>query len=63
MKTKEFDKLIKKHSPQSIIIMFLKSKINLNNKQLDKVIEMKKGTEDEGHGGVSLGKIRKVREQ
>lgn len=63
MKAKEFDKLIKCCSPQNILVMYIKSVISLNDRQLDKVIKLKKGTEEEGHGGISFGKSRKVSER
>ena len=56
MKTKEFKKLIKNYSPQTILTKYMTCEFYLNNRQLDQVIEMKKGTLEEGHGGVSFGK-------
>lgn len=56
MKTKEFKKLIKNYSPQTILTRYMLGEFYLNNRQLDRVIEMKQGTPEEGHGGVSFGK-------
>lgn len=56
MKTKDFKKLIKNYSPQTILTKYMLCELWLNNKQLDQVIEKKKGTEEEGRGGVSFGK-------
>ena len=56
MKTKDFKKLIKNYSPQTILTRYMLCELWLNNKQLDQVIKMKKGTEEEGHGGVRFGK-------
>lgn len=56
MKTKEFKKLIKNYSPQTILTKYMMCEFYLNNRQLDQVIELKKGTQEEGHGGVSFGK-------
>lgn len=56
MKTKEFKKLIKNYNPQTILKKYMLGEFYLNNRQLDRVIEMKKGTPEEGHGGVSFGK-------
>ena len=56
MRTKEFKKLIKNYSPQTILKKYMLGEFYLNNRQLDQVIEMKKGTPEEGHGGVSFGK-------
>lgn len=60
MKSKEFNKLIKKHSPQTILTKYMTMEIFLNNYQLEKVIEMKKGTEEEGRGGVSFGRTNDI---
>lgn len=56
MKAKEFKKLIKTYSPQTILSKYMMCEFWLNNKQLDHVISMKQGTPEEGHGGVSFGK-------
>lgn len=55
MKTKDFNKLIKNHNPQTILSKYMKNEIFLNNKQLDIVIDKKKGTDEEGRGGISFG--------
>lgn len=54
MKASEFKKIIKKHKPQVLIEMFMDNEIFLTTKQLQKVIDLKKGTSDEGHGGVNI---------
>jgi len=61
MKTKDFKKLIKNYSPQTILTRYMLCELWLNNKQLDQVIEMKKGTEEEGRGGVSFGRTNDIR--
>lgn len=60
MKTKDFKKLIKNYSPQTILTKYMLCELWLNNKQLDQVIEKKKGTEEEGHGGVSFGRTNNI---
>lgn len=63
MKAKEFNKLIKKHSPQTILAKYMTREIFLNNFQLEKVIEMKKGTEEEGRGGISFGRTNRCKQK
>ena len=60
MKAKEFNKIIKKHSPQTILEKYMMAEIFLNNYQLDKVIKMKKGTPEEGRGGISFGRTNNI---
>lgn len=43
MKVKEFNKLIKENGAKKVAYMYTKSEINLTNKQLDTVIELKNG--------------------
>ena len=61
MKTKDFNKLIKNHNPQTILSKYMKNEIFLNNKQLDIVIDKKKGTDEEGIGGISFGRTNDIR--
>ena len=60
MKTKDFNKLIKNHNPQTILSKYMKNEIFLNNKQLDIVIDKKKGTDEEGRGGISFGRTNNI---
>lgn len=58
MKSKEFTKLLRTHSPETILAKYMKAEIYLNNRQLDKVIEKKKGTPEEGRGAIAFGGAR-----
>lgn len=60
MRTKDFKKLIKNYSPQTILTKYMTCEIYLNNKQLDQVIELKKDTPEEGRGGVSFGRTNDI---
>lgn len=60
MKTKEFKKLLKNYSPQTILTKYMMCEVYLNNKQLDQVIELKKDTPEEGRGGVSFGRTNDI---
>ena len=51
MKKREFKKQIEQYGPQELLSKHMTNEIFLTDKQLDKVIEMKKGTSAEGHGG------------
>lgn len=51
MKRTELKKLIKTKEPQAILNDYMRSEIYLTDKQLDQVIELKKGTPQENHGG------------
>lgn len=61
MKVEEFKKIIKKHKPQVLLEMFMENEIFLTTKQLQEVINLKKGTSDEGHGGINT-KYRPINE-
>lgn len=52
MKKREFKKQIALYKPNELLSKHMTNEIFLTDKQLDKVIEMKKGTPAEGHGGV-----------
>lgn len=60
MRAKEFKKLVKEYSPQTILTKYMKLEIYLNDRQLDQVIQMKEGTEEEGRGGISFGKDLRI---
>ena len=60
MKTKDFKKLIKNYSPQTILTKYMLCEFWLNNRQLDQVIKMKKGTPEENRGGVSFGRTDNI---
>lgn len=51
MTRKEFKKQIELYEPQYLLSKHMTNEIFLTDKQLDKVIELKKGTPAEGHGG------------
>ena len=51
MKANELDKLLKEKTPNQVLTKHILGEIYLTNSQLDKVIELKKGTPEEGHGG------------
>lgn len=53
MKAKELNKLLKNNTPNKILTKYMLGEIYLTNSQLDKVIKLKKGTKEEGHGGVN----------
>ena len=57
MKAKELKKLIKELTPNQIIAKYMVRQIYLTDAQLDKVIKLKKGTPEEGHGGVNTKKV------
>ena len=60
MKKREFKKQIEQNKPQELLSKYMTNEIFLTDKQLDKVIELKKGTSEEGHGsaGFKYGKRR-----
>jgi hypothetical protein len=60
MKSKDFKKLLKTYSPQTILTKYMKCEVYLNNRQLDHVIELKEGTSEEGRGGVSFGRTNNI---
>ena len=53
----DFKKLLKEKTPNQILTKYMLSEITLTNRQLDKVIKLKKGTPEEGHGGVNTKKV------
>ena len=52
MKASELNKLLETKTPNQILTKHMLSEIFLTNSQLDKVIKLKKGTKEEGHGGI-----------
>lgn len=54
MKRKEFKKQIALYKPNELLSKHMTNEIFLTDKQLDKVIELKKGTTEEGHGGTKF---------
>ena len=59
MKARELNKLIKEESPNRILSKYMRGEISLTNSQIDKLIKLKKGTSEEGHGGVNTKKVSK----
>ena len=59
MKARELNKLIKEESPNKILSKYMRGEISLTNIQIDKLIKLKKGTPEEGHGGVNTKKVSK----
>ncbi len=53
MKARELNKLIKEESPNKILSKYMRGEITLTSSQIDKLIKLKKGTSEEGHGGVN----------
>jgi hypothetical protein len=51
MKSTELNKLLKEKTPNQILQMYMSLRINLTEKQLDKLVALKDGTSEEGHGG------------
>lgn len=54
MKARELKKLIKIKEPQEILKDYMRCEIYLTDKQLGKVIELKKGTPYENRGGTGF---------
>lgn len=54
MESKDFKKLIKKGDYQNILERYMRNEIFLTIEQLQKVIDLKRGTSDENHGGVNF---------
>jgi hypothetical protein len=54
MKKREFKKALDLNKPSELLSDYMIGKIFLTDKQLDKVIDKKKGTPEEGHGGAIL---------
>lgn len=50
----ELDKLLEEKTPNQILSKYMLSEINLTERQLEKVIKLKKGTPEEGHCGVNV---------
>lgn len=59
MKARELNKLIKEESPNKILSKYMRGEITLTSSQIDKLIKLKKGTSEEGHGGVNTKKVSK----
>jgi hypothetical protein len=59
MKARELNKLIKEESPNKILSKYMRGEISLTSSQIDKLIKLKKGTSEEGHGGVNTKKVSK----
>lgn len=59
MKARELNKLIKEEAPNKILSKYMRGEISLTNNQIDKLIKLKKGTSEEGHGGVNTKKVSK----
>lgn len=59
MNSRELNELIKVKTPNQILTKHMLGEIYLTNSQLDKVIKLKKGTNEEGHGGVNSKKVSK----
>ena len=57
MKKIELEKLLKEKTPNQILQKYMLSEIFLTERQLDKVIALKKGTIEEGHCGVNTRKV------
>ena len=55
MKARELNDLIKTKTPNQILTKHMLEEIYLTNSQLDKIIKLKKGTAEEGHGGCNIG--------
>lgn len=53
MKKSDFKKQMELNDPQELLSKHMIGDIFLTDKQLDVVIEMKKGTSAEGHGGAN----------
>jgi hypothetical protein len=59
MKARELNKLIKEETPNKILSKYMRGEISLTNSQIDKLIKLKRGTAEEGHGGVNTKKVSK----
>lgn len=51
MEAKKLNDLLKEKTPNQVLNKHILGEIFLTNSQLDKVIKLKKGTPEEGHGG------------
>lgn len=62
MKPRDFKKLIKDKTPNEILSMYMLDKIFLYKFQIDYLIKLKKGTEEENRGSISFkrkeGKVK-----
>lgn len=54
MKIEKFNEMVKKVKPRIMLELFMEGDIFLTTKQLQTVIDLKKGSADEGHGGANL---------
>lgn len=57
MNARDLNKLTKEKTPNQILMKHILGEIFLTNTQLDKVIKLKKGTPEEGRGGVNTKKV------
>lgn len=53
MTTLEFRKILKEKTPGQVMSKYMRGDIFLTKSQLDRVIRLKKGTPEEGRGGVN----------
>ena len=53
MKTSELIKLLIDHTPNEILTMYMNDKVNLTDRQIERLIGLKKGTPEENRGGVN----------
>jgi hypothetical protein len=57
MKARELNEMLKIKTPNQILTKHMLGEVFLTNAQLDKVIKLKKGTNEEGHGGCNSKKL------
>ena len=57
MKTRELNELLKTKTPNQILSKFMVNRISLTESQVNKLIKLKKGTAEEGHGGCNTKKL------
>ncbi len=60
MKPRDFKKLTKDKTPNEILSMYMKNEIFLYKFQIDYLIKLKKGTNEENRGGISFGRTNNI---
>lgn len=50
----EFDKLLQNKTPDQILTKYMIDEISLTDTQLSKILKLRKGTPQEGHGGCNM---------